>query len=261
MDSKNMFPWILLSVFVSACLAVDPKDICPPRDLITPCYCEKSCVFCHVSLKCDNLLNQEVLTDVINKSNDYQYATFELRKSSVMYVPASIFAIQKIESLYIFSTSMVSWFDHPPSVNYDLDVFHLNEVRLSRSVQWNMFSGIKSLKRLSIMHTVVRRLDSTFKNNIPKNLKELVIYNCSISKLDDDIFTPFRELQSLEVETGKLKEVKRNNPIKCDCSILWITSIDRSHWKGPYYTGECASPKELAGKELKYLSRSDLQHC
>ncbi|GFU40457.1 uncharacterized protein NPIL_415871 [Nephila pilipes] len=110
---KTLFPWILLSVFIAACLAVDPEDICLPRELITPCYCERGCEYCHVSLKCDNLLNQEVLTDVIRKYNDYQYATFKLRKSNVMYIHASIIAIQKIESLYIFSSSMVYWFDHP----------------------------------------------------------------------------------------------------------------------------------------------------
>ncbi|GFY71956.1 hypothetical protein TNIN_219831, partial [Trichonephila inaurata madagascariensis] len=51
------------------------------------------------------------------------------------------------------------------------------------------------------------------------------------------------------------------NPIKCECSIHWITSIDRSRWRGPWYTGECKSPQELEGKELKDLNNSYFQHC
>ncbi|GFY73634.1 l-fucose kinase [Trichonephila inaurata madagascariensis] len=209
MELKISLLSVLLFVFVSVCLSTDPKDICPPRNLIEPCYCEKFCVYCHVSLKCRELLNQEVLTDVVRKSNDYQYGTFELRDSSVQYIPSSIFSIQKIESLYIFTSSLVSWFDKAPQVDYDLDVLHLNEVRMTRRVQFDLFSGIKSLKRLSIMHTTVRRLDENFINNIPKNLKQLVVYNCSLSKLDDNILKLFTQLESVEIDTGKIREVKR----------------------------------------------------
>ncbi|GFT07442.1 uncharacterized protein TNCV_3789221 [Trichonephila clavipes] len=409
-ESEGVPAWWCKSASELVCLAKDPKDICPPSDLIKPCYCEKSCTNCHVSLKCDNILEQEDVTEVVKNSNDYQYETFELRKSSVQYIPASLFSIQKITSLYIFTSSLISWFDEAPQVD-DFDVLHLNEVRMSRSIQWDLFSGFKKIKRMSIMHTTLRRLDESFKDNIPKNLKELKIYNCSLSRLHDNIFSSFTELVTLELDYGKIQVIKRSmfpspcklkritmsqqkikelpgdifsnmpdlkelqlvgnqlaeltkdsfasivpklttfkihgclsipgklnenesaddvksasqaelkdmanngfqkgfddhckswrkcivssedwfsfnmrfspgtfeshslifaliplffadyrfdNPIKCGCSIHWITSIDRSRWRGPWFSGECTAPKELKGKSLKELNNSHFEHC
>ncbi|GFY47983.1 uncharacterized protein TNIN_35431 [Trichonephila inaurata madagascariensis] len=223
MGSKGALLSVLLFVFISVCLATDPKDICPPKDLIKPCYCEKSCTNCHVSLKCDNILEQEDFTEVVRKSSDYQYGTFELRKSSVQYIPASLFSIQKITSLYIFTSSLISWFDEAPQVD-DFDVLHLNEVRMSRSIQWDLFSGFKSIKRMSIMHTTLRRLDDSFKDNIPKNLKELKVYNCSLSRLHNDIFSSFTELVTLELDHGKIQEIKRSMfPSPCKLKRITIS--------------------------------------
>ncbi|GFY52710.1 uncharacterized protein TNIN_423571, partial [Trichonephila inaurata madagascariensis] len=204
MELKISLLSVLLFVFVSVCLSTDPKDICPPRNLIEPCYCEKFCVYCHVSLKCRELLNQEVLTDVVRKSNDYQYGTFELRDSSVQYIPSSIFSIQKIESLYIFTSSLVSWFDKAPQVDYDLDVLHLNEVRMTRRVQFDLFSGIKSLKR--DRHWKDKRGEEKYVPTRPSNLKLISFSRQKIETLPGDLFSNMPALKEIKL-VGNLIEV------------------------------------------------------
>ncbi|GFY38031.1 uncharacterized protein TNIN_109871, partial [Trichonephila inaurata madagascariensis] len=89
-------------------------------------------------------------------------------------------------------------------------------------------------------------------SNMPA-LKEIKLVGNLIEVLSKDTFASILP----RLTTFKIHD----NPIKCGCSIHWITSIDRSRWRGPWYTGECKSPQELEGKELKDLNNSYFQHC
>ncbi|GFY73635.1 hypothetical protein TNIN_311851 [Trichonephila inaurata madagascariensis] len=85
------------------------------------------------------------------------------------------------------------------------------------------------------------------------DLKELQMVGNQLGELTKDSFASI---------VPKLTTFKmHDNPIKCGCSIHWITSIDRSKWRGPWFSGECTAPKELEGKSLKELNNSHFQHC
>ncbi|GFT88200.1 hypothetical protein NPIL_637721 [Nephila pilipes] len=198
-----------LFLLISVCLSTDPNQICPPEDRISPCYCEKDCDDCRLSLKCDSLQSQDILSQVVNNSNGYQYELFELKGSNISYIPASIFETHKISSLKVWSTSMISLFDHPPTTNLPDIYILLFQVTLP-SIQWEMFHGIQNLRRLSIRHSLVPQLLDSFSNNVPKGLEELVIYECEIESLDDRVLAPFDNLVELRIEVGKIRELKRS---------------------------------------------------
>ncbi|GFY17874.1 hypothetical protein TNCV_3383671 [Trichonephila clavipes] len=205
---KNSLCYILFSL-ISVCLAVDPNQICPPEDRIVPCYCEKDCDDCRVSLKCDSLQSQEILSQVVNRSNGYQYELFELKGSNITFIPASIFETQKITSLKVWSTSMTSLFDRPPTTNLS-DIYILLFQAVLPSIQWEMFQGIQNLRRLSVRHSQIPQLVNSFSNNVPKGLEELVIYECETESLDDRAFAPFDHLLEIRIEVGKVRELKRS---------------------------------------------------
>ncbi|GBO13041.1 hypothetical protein AVEN_224516-1 [Araneus ventricosus] len=217
MDKKYGFCCFLFFVHINLSFAEDPRDICPPQDIIDPCFCEKICVNCHVSIRCHNLQNHEIIPRVLNQSRDYQYESLEITNATIMFIPASIFEIKKLTTLYVFTSKLVSVFDHPPSMNYNMEVIMLNGVTVMRGVQWEMFAGIQKLGRLKLMYSPVRSLDRSFRDNVPRQLEELDIYNCTTETVDDQAFSSLTNLLEFSLEYGKVREVKRSmfpNPAK-----------------------------------------------
>lgn len=209
MNVKLSSFYILFFIFISVFLADGSTQTCPPEDRTTPCNCEKDCDVCRISLKCNNLQDRNILSRVINRTDGYQYDTFEIKRSNITHIPASLFEVHKITNLKVWSTEMISLFDRPPSTDLQDVYIFLYEAALP-SIQWEMFSGIQNLGRLSIRHSLIPSFDSTFSNNVPKNLEELVIYDCSTETLDDQVFSSFEKLLELRMDGMKIKILKRS---------------------------------------------------
>ncbi|GFR11091.1 hypothetical protein TNCT_23402 [Trichonephila clavata] len=201
--------YILFFIFINVFLAVVSIQTCPPEDRITPCKCEKVCDDCRVSLKCNNLQEFGILPQIINRTNGYEYDTFEIKRSNITHIPASLFEAHKITNLKIWSTAMTSLFDHPPATDLPDVYIFLYEAALP-SMQWEMLSGIQNLGRLSIRHSLIPSFDTSFSNNVPKNLEELVVYDCSTETLEDHVFSTFEKLLELRMDGMKIKVLKRS---------------------------------------------------
>ncbi|GFT88197.1 hypothetical protein NPIL_637701 [Nephila pilipes] len=220
--------YILLLTLFTVCLIVDSSQFCPPPDRITPCNCNSFCDECSIALVCRNLRNHDILSRIVNQTNGYQYEFFEIDTSNIAHIPASLFEILKIRNLKVWSTTMTTLFDRPPSTDLANVFISLYGVGLS-SMKWEMFSGIKNLKRLSIRDSLIPHFNSSFSNNVPKNLNEFIVYNCSTETLDDQIFSPFGNLLELRMEVGKIKQLKRSmftSPSKLQLISFSVNEIE-----------------------------------
>ncbi|GIY51572.1 LRRCT domain-containing protein [Caerostris extrusa] len=100
---------------LSLSLAEDPKDICPPNDVIEPCICQKDFQSPRAIVRCEEVTGTE-----------------------------EAFTIKRIARLYIFSTTMISLFQSPPDSS-DLQAISLYKLKLSRSIQWDLKNEIQAL--------------------------------------------------------------------------------------------------------------------
>ncbi|GIY43011.1 uncharacterized protein CDAR_177821 [Caerostris darwini] len=206
---KYSVPSVLFFVLVSLCLAQDPKDICPPNDLIEPCYCQKDFQSPRAIVRCEKVTGTEVIVDVLNRSSEYQYEYLIIEDSSISYIPQEAFSIKRLARLYIFSTTMISLFQSPPESS-DLQAVSFYKLKLSRSIQWDLFTNTKNIKNFTVEHSPIRNLDQVFVDNAPKGIERLTINNCSLSKLHDQAFSLMEHLIEVIIQGNKIKELKRS---------------------------------------------------
>ncbi|GIY51570.1 uncharacterized protein CEXT_347311 [Caerostris extrusa] len=92
----------------------DPSTICPPAEVIEPCTCTKSCPVCDALVKCSNILNNDDLVRIFNKSSDYVFWNFYIENSTFLYIPSDTLVLKRTRFLYLKNNVMVSLFDKPP---------------------------------------------------------------------------------------------------------------------------------------------------
>ncbi|GBN17853.1 hypothetical protein AVEN_189270-1 [Araneus ventricosus] len=74
-----------------------------------------------------------------------------------------------------------------------------------------------------------------------------------LSQLTENTFKgPFTIIRSCTLD---------NNPIKCNCDLRWLPSMDLSRTLKRNLLGECEEPKNLHGALINELTQSDFQHC
>ncbi|GFY77705.1 uncharacterized protein TNIN_479551 [Trichonephila inaurata madagascariensis] len=191
------------------CWAVDPRDTCPKAEELTPCFCQKHFETGRAIVRCESIASNDILLDVLNKTSDYEYESLFVDLSTLTYIPSTIFEIKKLTNVYIFASAMVSLFDKPPNATF-LEVLYLNELKLTRTIQYDLFAGFPNLKELYIESSKTRNLDQTFRDNVAKTLTKLTLKNCSIEKFDDQIFASLDNLVEISLEDNKVKEPKRS---------------------------------------------------
>ncbi|CAL1300679.1 unnamed protein product [Larinioides sclopetarius] len=324
MGKAYILATIFLIALIPACLSA-PEDICPSEDLVKPCICQKDFQSDRAVVRCEKITGYDVVMEVLNKTSEYGYEYFIIDLSSLTYIPAVAFEIKRLARLIILESTMVSLFNEPPKTK-DLEQLTLYKLKLSRKIQWDLFTEIPNLKNLSIEHSPLKSVDSSFVQNAPKSLERITITNCSINKVEDKAFESMPNLIELIMDQGKIKEVKRsmfpspanylqkisfknqrieslpddmfkdmprlqdiwltgnlisqvsentfkapfeiirsctldNNPIKCNCSLRWLTRMDLSRTLRRNLLGECEEPKNLHGALLNELTPNDFQHC
>ncbi|XP_055936839.1 uncharacterized protein LOC129966440 [Argiope bruennichi] len=208
MDFKHLVVLIFLVVLIPACLA-DPMDICPPKDLTTPCVCRNHFDDDRAIVTCEKITGKDVILDVLNKTSDYGYGYFMIDLSSLTYIPAAAFEIKKLVRLIIMDTTMVSLFDKPPNAK-DLLGLTAYGLKLSRAIQWDLFTEIPNLKNLTIQNSPLRNIDDKFVQYAPKSLERITISNCSISKVHEEAFASMNSLIDIVMDEGKIKTLARS---------------------------------------------------
>ncbi|GFR27120.1 hypothetical protein TNCT_541491 [Trichonephila clavata] len=128
----------------------------------------------------------------------------------------------------------------------DLEYFSILNNNL-KELNRSMFGRPASIKYFELMHNQIETLPDDFFTEMPY-LKGVGLSGNRISTLNEPVFAKVVSLSAaLNVE---------ENPIKCDCSMQWITNQDHKN-----IFGTCAEPSTVQGKRIAYLSEDNFKYC
>ena len=102
------------------------------------------------------------------------------------------------------------------------------------------------------------------------NLKGLNLEGCKLQKIDGDTFSHMKKLTYLNVKRNKLTSLPQSiltvfqrvnvemgeNPFNCDCNLKWVKT---ANWGASVDLGNCASPPNLAGRQIANLTIADFK--
>ncbi|GFS62706.1 uncharacterized protein NPIL_224111 [Nephila pilipes] len=156
------------------------------------------------------------------------------------------------------------------NINQGIKVIFLSQNKLS-SLADGVFENLNALGWLTIINNEVKILKRSMFPR-PARLKHLDLLNNRIEFLPDDLFTDMPDLKAIGLKGNRISFLEdpvfgavfnqlvllnvAGNPIKCDCSIHWMTNRDHS-----YVLGACEEPSSRKGKQLKDLTEEEFRHC
>uniref|UniRef100_W8BNX9 G-protein coupled receptor 124 n=1 Tax=Ceratitis capitata TaxID=7213 RepID=W8BNX9_CERCA len=114
------------------------------------------------------------------------------------------------------------------------------------------FSNFTQLKRLDFSSNLFRKIDKdTFGGALP-NLERLKLSNNSIRHIYSGSFELLQNLKQLDVS---------NNPLVCNCDLVWLLAWTNSHLIKLQPSPKCESPIYFKGTLLKKLKVGVDLHC
>ncbi|GFU36549.1 hypothetical protein NPIL_180291 [Nephila pilipes] len=84
---------------------------CPPQEDIEPCTCQESY---YTDLRCSDINEVDVITKVFANSERSHFNKFTLKKSTLQYIPHSVFDNVEVKFLDFDEVTFVNTFDEIP---------------------------------------------------------------------------------------------------------------------------------------------------
>lgn len=135
-----------------------------------------------------------------------------------------------------------------------IDLLNLSHLFLHGNRLWslhrNTFRGLGALDRLLLHQNRIRRVDLRAFHDLQR-LTTLYLFNNSLAELSAGSLALLPALEYLRLN---------DNPWECDCGALPLWDWLRS-FRGSTSSLVCFSPPEMAGKDLKVLSKEEMPAC
>ncbi|KAG7269626.1 hypothetical protein CRUP_016417 [Coryphaenoides rupestris] len=135
-----------------------------------------------------------------------------------------------------------------------IDLMNLSHLFLHGNRLWslrqNTFRGLGVLDRLLLHQNRIQWVDRQAFHDL-RRLTTLFLFNNSLTELSGPSLGLLASLEYLRLN---------DNPWECDCKALSLWEWLRK-FRGSTSTLACASPPELAGKDLKALRKDELPSC
>ncbi|GFR27116.1 uncharacterized protein TNCT_541471 [Trichonephila clavata] len=157
------------------------------------------------------------------------------------------------------------------NINQGLAEIYLSQTRTT-SLSDGLFENMKDLRQVGIVKSQIK----TLKRNMfprPAKLSSMSFMKNQIETLPDDLFVDMPELIIVNLRGNKIVYLKEavfagiysklvrldvdENPINCDCSLLWLTRQDSSY----SVNGICEEPTIKKGTQIRNLTKKDLSYC
>lgn len=196
---------------------------CPQRELIYPCSCANSQIFCA------GLENEQALSDVVmGLKNAKKFYSFSIEKSNFRYIPHDVFDNVKFQEFQISSSSFMALTDTDiafEGLENDLVSLVITDSDVLNAWDWTVLRNLKELLKLHIDVdlTIVSKeieLISSVK------LKDISLAKNQITYVHDRAFAGFKELLALSLRSNFITEVKRSM-FSDPAPLLW--KLDISH--------------------------------
>ncbi|XP_021697884.1 peroxidasin isoform X1 [Aedes aegypti] len=131
---------------------------------------------------------------------------------------------------------------------------HLHTVFLSENqivrVQPGAFRQLPSLKHLYLNKNRIATIEPGAFEALDR-LQNLMLYGNQIKRIPEGAFGALPSLKRFRLD---------DNPLECDCSLLWFRKWIQGLGRSAQATGECAVPETLARRNVADLMDSDF-HC
>ncbi|GIZ04320.1 uncharacterized protein CEXT_26021 [Caerostris extrusa] len=181
---------------------------CPPPEQLDPCTCFKDLNSGRVTVLCSNFSDAELLRNIFDRNPGWKLQDVHIDRSIMAYIPASLLERAQFQRLNVSFTTLVTLFDKTPVQTPELNLYLYN-LRLQRGFVWSTIAN-SSLIDLGIFKMAIRRFGRTFKENIPKVVRNLFFENTDVQAILDEAFSDLHDLQSLVLDGGNLKTITRN---------------------------------------------------
>ncbi|XP_021379773.1 peroxidasin homolog isoform X1 [Mizuhopecten yessoensis] len=137
-----------------------------------------------------------------------------------------------------------------------------------RDIPSGSFIGLNSLSTLLLNNNAIQRLlDGAF-DGLPE-LKYLYLYKNQITSVESKAFRHLRKLEQVFMHnnnisslpeglfdnTPKLQRLRLDeNPVRCDCDLLWVSRLVQRRRPRVQITGTCHSPQRLLNRPIGTLN-------
>ncbi|GFY46917.1 uncharacterized protein TNIN_200701 [Trichonephila inaurata madagascariensis] len=160
--------------------------------------------------------------------------------------------------------------DFISNITQGINIIFLSGNKMT-SVAEGAFVNLNNLEFLSILNNDLKTLTRSMFGR-PASIKYFEFMHNQIETLPDDFFTEMPHLQGVGLLGNRISILNEpvfanvvsqsavlnveENPIKCDCTLKWITKQDH---KDVY--GTCEEPSTVQGKRIASLSEEHFKYC
>ncbi|GIY47902.1 uncharacterized protein CEXT_553251 [Caerostris extrusa] len=189
-------------------LRISCQGSCPPPEYLKPCVCRNDVT--PVTVSCAGLTGHEALERVFRKSRDYPIHSLILERSTMMYIPASIFtANHQVIFIKIVNCTMASVFDEtPPVKSDDIGLFTIHDSTFQRGLDWELFRNF-TWDEIIIENTEVKRIGPAFNNYMNPDTRGIIMNNTKTHSLSDKAFSKMTDLDRFICTKGSITTLKR----------------------------------------------------
>ncbi|KAG8182230.1 hypothetical protein JTE90_002661 [Oedothorax gibbosus] len=207
----RMFHRELTLIFYLAAVLVSAEIGCPSPENVEPCECDptENIRFPIMTLTCAKINDSGVLLKVFENTMRYYFTTFALVESHLSYIPHMILDDVKVIILSLHNVTLKYMFDEAPTDDTFLKELKAVKVKVLAGWDWKQLAGFKQLEQLDILDTPLKKLPADFRSSVSKRLRGLSLKNCSIKKLQDDVFADLTVLEQFDLSNNAIVVIKR----------------------------------------------------
>ncbi|XP_062542992.1 peroxidasin [Armigeres subalbatus] len=226
--------WLVkLLILLATLVATGNAMGCPQK-----CSCQQRTVRC-VKQQLDKIPEMPLDTNIV-----------DLRYNHIHEVPTDAFAnLVHLHTIFLNENQIVRLqpgaFRRLPSLKY----LYLYKNRIS-SIGANAFEALDRLQSLFLHFNNITTFERQTFSELPA-LERLFLYGNQIKRIPEGAFGGLPSLKRFRLD---------DNPLECDCSLLWFRKWLQGLGHSTQATGGCAAPETLGGRNIVDLTDDDF-HC
>ncbi|GIY81321.1 uncharacterized protein CDAR_201511 [Caerostris darwini] len=194
-------------LFLALLATVFSSDLCPPPQLVKPCECVSGYV--PVTYRCTHVLHKDSLQEMAENSLDYPMHALLIDESSMPYMSTELVESKKMEIVAIVRSSMISFFDKPPTKNNSLKSFQLRDSRILRGMDsiWEQFENV-SPDIIQFQRVNIKRIGVSFVAYVKNTLTQLTLERGDIARVHSEAFAKLTNLRILSLAYNKIRQIQ-----------------------------------------------------